>query len=162
LGARAKTRWPTTRAPGLRALIKVYDTPGTDLAASPEADDHRSASRDMNLYDREAFEFHSYAPRAGLFYNRNDGFGLSLGLSSCAKAFASPITKIATISTCKPQLARSFNLGWLAAIGKVDLGAKVSYSNYFPSITSSASATIGKKRRNYTTPVTTVPTTNIL
>jgi hypothetical protein len=107
----------------------VYDTPGTDLAASPEADDHRSASRDMNLYDREAFEFHSYAPRAGLFYNRNDGFGLSLGLSSCAKAFASPITKIATISTCKPQLARSFNLGWLAAIGKVDLGAKVSYSN---------------------------------
>jgi PIN domain nuclease of toxin-antitoxin system len=63
----------------------VYDTFGTDLAASPEADDRRSASRDVNLYDREAFEFHSYAPRVGFFYNRNDGFGLSLGLSSCAK-----------------------------------------------------------------------------
>jgi hypothetical protein len=100
-----------SRAPGLRALTKVYDTdtPGTDLAAGPETDDHRSTSPNVNLYDRGAFEFHSYAPRAGLFYNRNDGFGLSLGLSFLRQGFRKPDYKTAMISTCRPRPAGSFS-----------------------------------------------------
>jgi hypothetical protein len=125
-----------SRAPGLRALTKVYDTPGTDLAAGPETDDRRSASPTVNAYDREAFEFNSYAPRAGLFYNRNDGFGLSLGLSFIRQGFRKPDYKNRYDFNLQTSTGGQFQLTAASrhryAIGKVDLGAEVSYGNYFP------------------------------
>jgi hypothetical protein len=125
-----------SRAAGLRTLTKVYDTPGTDLAAGPETDDRRSASPGVNTYDREAFEFNSYAPRAGIFYNRNDGFGLSLGLSFLRQGFRKPDYKnrydfnLQTSTGGQLQLTAASRHRY--AIGKVDVGAEVSYGNYFP------------------------------
>ncbi|MVN75240.1 hypothetical protein GO988_02775 [Hymenobacter sp. HMF4947] len=125
-----------SRASGLRALTKVYDTPGTDLAAGPETDDRRSARRDVNLYDREAFEFNSYAPRAGLFYNRNDGFGLSLGVGFVRQGFRKPDYKNRYDFNLQTSTGGQFQLTGSTrhryAIGKVDIGAEVSYGNYFP------------------------------
>ncbi|TDN37172.1 hypothetical protein E4631_06980 [Hymenobacter sp. UV11] len=125
-----------SRAPGLRRLTKVYDTPGTDLAAGPETDDRRSSRPDVNLYDREAFEFNSYAPKAGLFYNRNDGFGLSLGVGFVRQGFRKPDYKnrydFALQASTGGQLQLTASTRHRYAIGKVDIGAEVSYGNYFP------------------------------
>jgi hypothetical protein len=125
-----------SRAPGLRALTKVYDTPGTALTPGPETDDRRSASPTVNAYDREAFEFNSYAPRAGLFYNRNDGFGLSLGLSFIRQGFRKPDYRNRYDFNLQTSTGGQFQLTAASrhryAIGKIDLGAEVSYGNYFP------------------------------
>ena len=125
-----------SRAAGLRRLTKVYDTPGTDLAAGPETDDHRSASPEVNRYDREAFEFNSYAPRAGLFYNRNDGFGLSLGVSLVQQGFRKPDYKnrydLGLQTSTGGQLQLTASTRHRYAIGKVDIGAAASYGSYFP------------------------------
>ncbi len=125
-----------SRAPGLRTLTKVYDTPGTALTPGPETDDRRSASPSVNAYDREAFEFNSYAPRAGIFYNRNDGFGLSLGLSFLRQGFRKPDYKNRYDFNLQTSTGGQFQLTAASrhryAIGKVDLGAEVSYGNYFP------------------------------
>jgi hypothetical protein len=125
-----------SRAGGLRRLTKVYDTPGTALAAGPETDDHRSASRSINLYDREAFEFNSYAPRLGLFYNRNDGVGLSLGLGFVRQGFRKPDYShrydFALQTSTGGQFQLSASTRHRYAIGHVDVGGAVNYGSYFP------------------------------
>ncbi|HET9503807.1 MAG TPA: hypothetical protein VFO93_09710 [Hymenobacter sp.] len=125
-----------SRAAGLRRLTKVYDTPGTTLAAGPETDDRRSASRTVNLYDREAFEFNSYAPRLGLFYNRNDGVGLSLGLGFVRQGFRKPDYShrydFALQTSTGGQFQLSASTRHRHAIGKVDVGGEVNYGSYFP------------------------------
>jgi hypothetical protein len=125
-----------SRAVGLRRITKVYDTPGTDLAAGPETDDRRSTSRTVNLYDREAFEFNSYAPRLGLFYNRNDGFGLSLGVGFVRQGFRKPDYShrydFALQTSTGGQFQLSASTRHRYAIGKVDLGGAVNYGSYFP------------------------------
>lgn len=114
----------------------MYDTPGTDLVAGPETDDRRCARPDVNLYDREAFEFNSYAPRAGLFYNRNDGFGLSLGVGFVRQGFRKPYYKnrydFALQASTGGQLQLTASTRHRYAIGKVAIGAAVSYGNFFP------------------------------
>ncbi|WP_151089024.1 hypothetical protein [Hymenobacter baengnokdamensis] len=125
-----------SRAAGLRTLTKVYDTPDTELAAGPETDDRRSARPDVNQYNREAFEFNSYAPRAGLFYNRNDGFGLSLGVGFVRQGFRKPDYKTRYDFDLQASTGGQFQLTGSTrhryAIGKVDIGAQGSYGNYFP------------------------------
>jgi hypothetical protein len=125
-----------SRASGLRRLTKVYDTPGTDLSRGPETDDHRSASRTVNLYDREAFEFNSYAPRLGLFYNRNDGVGLSLVLGFVRQGFRKPGYShrydFALQTSTGGQFQLSASTSHRHAIGKVDIGGAVNYGSYFP------------------------------
>ena len=98
-----------SRAAGRRTRTKVYDTPGTNLTAGPETDDRRSASPDVHAYNREAFEFNSSAPRAGLFYNRNGVFGLSLSLSFIRQGFRKPDYKNRYDFNPRPRPAGSFN-----------------------------------------------------
>ncbi len=125
-----------SRASGLRALTKVYDTPGTDLGRGPETDDRRSTSRSVNLYDREAFEYNTYRPRLGLFYNRNDGFGLSLGIGFIQQGFRKPNYSSRYDFGLQTSTAGQFQLAASTrhrhAIGKLDLGGAVNYGSYFP------------------------------
>lgn len=69
-----------SRASGLRGLTKIYDMPSTDLAAGSETADRRSASRTVNLYGREAFEFSSAAPGLVLQPQRRRGTVARVGL----------------------------------------------------------------------------------
>jgi hypothetical protein len=125
-----------SRASGLRRLTKVYDTPGTDLTGGPETDRHISISRTVNLYDREGFEYNGYAPRLGLFYNRNDGVGVSLGLGFVRQGFRMPDYKNRYDFDLQASTGGQFQLTAASrhryAIGKVDIGAEASYGNYFP------------------------------
>jgi hypothetical protein len=125
-----------SRAAGLRTLTKVYDSPTTDLTAGPETDDHRSISRTVNLYDREAFEFNSYAPRAGLFYNRNDGIGFNVGVGFVRQGFRKPGYKnrydFDLQASTGGQLQITAASRHRYAIGKIDIGAEASYGNFFP------------------------------
>ena len=125
-----------SRATGLRTLTKVYDTPGTALAAGPETNDRRSASRTVNLYDREAFEYDGYTPRFGLFYNRNDGFGASVGLDIVHQGFRKPDYKnrygFDLQAATNGLFQVTANTRHRHAIGKTDLGAEASYGSSFP------------------------------
>jgi hypothetical protein len=125
-----------SRARGLRRLTKVYDTPGTDLARGPETDDRRSRSRIVNLYDREAFEYNGYAPRLGLFYNRNDGVGVTLGIGFTQQGFRKPDYSnrydFALQTSTGGQFQLSASTRHRYAIGKLDLGGEVNYGSFFP------------------------------
>jgi len=125
-----------SRASGLRRLTKVYDTPSTDLVAGPETDDRRSTSRRVNQYDREAFEYNTYRPRVGLFYNRNDGFGLSLGISFIQQGFRKPGYSSRYDFALQTSTAGQFQLSASTrhrhAIGQFDIGGAANYGSYFP------------------------------
>ena len=125
-----------SQASGLRTLTKVYDTPGTDLAAGPETDDRRSTSRFVNAYDREDFEYDGYRPRFGLFYNRNDGFGASIGVDFVQQGFRKPDYKnrygLDVQGSTNGLFQVTASTRHRYAVGRVDIGAEVSYGSYFP------------------------------
>jgi hypothetical protein len=125
-----------SRAAGLRRLTKVYDTPGTDLTGGPETDRHLSRNPRVNEYDREAFEYGGYTPRLGLFYNRNDGFGASVGLDIVQQGFRKPDYKnrygLDVQGSTNGLFQVTASTRHRYAIGKVDLGAEASYGSFFP------------------------------
>ena len=125
-----------SRAAGLRTLTKVYDVPGTAIQTGPETDTRLSARPGVNAYDRRQFEYDGYAPRLGLFFNRNDGFGASVGFDIVKRGFRKPDYKnkfgldIQAATEGLRQL--TLNTRHRHAFGKVDVGAVASYGNFFP------------------------------
>jgi len=123
-------------ARGLRARTKIYDLPDTALQLGPESDNRTSTHPGVNEYDREQFEFNSYRPSIGLFYNANDGFGASVGITFLRQGFRKPGYKNLYAFDVQGSLNGLFQLTASTrhryAIGKVDVGATASYGNYFP------------------------------
>ena len=123
-------------ASGLRARTKIYDLPDTDLQLGPESDNRTSTRPGVNEYDREQFEFNSYRPSVGLFYNANDGFGASAGVTFLRQGFRKPGYKNLYSFDVQGSLNGLFQLTASTrhryAIGKTDVGATASYGNYFP------------------------------
>ncbi|RIY09765.1 hypothetical protein D0T11_11340 [Hymenobacter rubripertinctus] len=125
-----------SRVSGLRALTKVYDVPGTDLALGSESDNRTSSRPGVNAYDREQFEFNSYRPTIGLGYNRNDGFTASAGVTFLRQGFRKPGYKnqysFLVEGSTGGQRQFTATTRHRYAIGKVDAGASFSYGSYFP------------------------------
>jgi hypothetical protein len=125
-----------SRAAGLRTLTKVYDTPDTELQAGPETNKRLSNRPDVNAYDREQFEYDGYTPRLGLFYNRNDGFGASVGFDVVKRGFRKPDYKnkfgIDVQAATEGLRQITLNTRHRYAFGKVDAGGVASYGNFFP------------------------------
>jgi hypothetical protein len=123
-------------ASGLRKLTKVYDVPDTDLQLGPESHSDISTRPGVNAYDREQFEFNSYRPSIGLFYNANDGFGASAGVTFLRQGFRKPGYKNMYSFDVQGSVNGLFQLtGSIRhryAIGKIDVGATASYGSYFP------------------------------
>ncbi|GAA4021789.1 metallophosphoesterase [Hymenobacter glaciei] len=123
-------------ASGLRARTKIYDLPDTDLQLGPESDNRTSTRPGVNEYDREQFEFNSYKPSIGLFYNANDGFGASAGITFLRQGFRKPGYKNMYSFDVQGSLNGLFQLTASTrhryAIGKIDAGASASYGSYFP------------------------------
>lgn len=123
-------------ARGLRARTKIYDLPGTEMQLGPESDNRTSTRPGVNAYDREQFEFNSYRPSIGLFYNANDGFGASAGITFLRQGFRKPGYKNMYSFDVQGSINGLFQLTASTrhryAIGKVDVGASASYGNYFP------------------------------
>ena len=123
-------------ARGLRARTKIYDLPDTAPQLGPESDNRTSTHPGVNEYDREQFEFNSYRPSIGLFYNANDGFGASVGITFLRQGFRKPGYKNLYAFDVQGSLNGLFQLTASTrhryAIGKVDVGATASYGNYFP------------------------------
>ena len=126
----------SSTASGLRARTKVYDLPDTELQLGPESDNRTSTDPAVNEYDREQFEFNSYKPSIGLFYNANDGFGASAGITFLRQGFRKPGYKNSYSFDVQGSLNGLFQLTASTrhryAIGKVDAGGEASYGNYFP------------------------------
>ena len=125
-----------SRAAGLRTLTKVYDLPDTNLQLGPESDNRTSTRPSVNAYDREQFEYNSYRPSVGLFFNANDGFGASAGVTFLRQGFRKPGFKNSYTFAVEGGLNGLFQLSGSTrhryAIGKVDAGTAVNYGNYFP------------------------------
>ncbi|MBC6609204.1 hypothetical protein H8B13_20465 [Hymenobacter sp. BT188] len=125
-----------SRVKGLRTLTKVYDVPDTDLQLGKEADNRTSTRSNINEYNFEAFDYNSYQPRFTLFYNRNDGFGVSAGVSFLRQGFRKPGFKnlyaFDIQSSSNGLLLLTGSTRHRYAIGKVDAGAEASFGNYFP------------------------------
>lgn len=115
---------------------EVYDVPGTQLQAGPGTADRRSARLGINDYRRNAFEYDGYAPRGGLLYNRNDGFGVAAGFDWVKQAFRKPDYRVRygfdAQYTTGGNRQLTGNVRWRYLIGKWDFGARASYGNYFP------------------------------
>ena len=126
----------SSRATGLRARTKIYDRPDTEMQLGPESDNRTSTRPGVNAYDREQFEFNSYRPSIGLFYNANDGFGISAGVTFLRQGFRKPGYKNMYTFDVQGSLNGLFQLTASTrhryAIGKVDVGTTASYGNYFP------------------------------
>ncbi len=126
----------SSTATGLRARTKIYDLPDTDLTLGPESDNHTSARPGVNEYNREQFEFNTYRPSIGLFYNANDGFGASAGVTFLRQGFRKPGFKnlysfdVQGSGNGLLQLTASTRHRY--AIGKLDAGGTASYGSYFP------------------------------
>ncbi|GAB3847993.1 metallophosphoesterase [Hymenobacter terrigena] len=123
-------------ASGLRARTKIYDLPDTEMQLGPESDNRTSTRPGVNEYDREQFEFNSYRPSIGLFYNANDGFGASAGITFLRQGFRKPGYKNMYSFDVQGSVNGLFQLTASTrhryAIGKVDVGASASYGSYFP------------------------------
>ena len=123
-------------ATGLRARTKIYDLPDTEMRLGPESDNRTSTRPSVNEYDREQFEFNSYKPSIGLFYNANDGFGASAGITFLRQGFRKPGYKNLYSFDVQGSLNGLFQLTASTrhryAIGKIDVGATASYGSYFP------------------------------
>ncbi|MCC2545187.1 hypothetical protein LJY25_01910 [Hymenobacter sp. BT175] len=124
-----------SRAGGLRTLTKVYDTPDTDLKASKETDNHTSARIGINHYDREAFDYDGYNPRATLIFNQSDGFGAGAGFDVVRQGFRKPGYKnlygFDVQGSTNGNFQVSANMRHRYAIGKWDIGARTGYGNFF-------------------------------
>jgi hypothetical protein len=125
-----------SRASGLRTLTKVYDVPDTELKAGPETDNRTSARPGINAYDREQFEYNGYMPRIGLFYNSNDGFGASAGVTFTQQGFRKPGFKNRYTFDVQGSTGGMFLVTASSrhryAIGKIDVGGEANYGNFFP------------------------------
>ena len=123
-------------ATGLRARTKIYDLPDTEMQLGPESDNRTSTRPGVNEYDREQFEFNSYRPSIGLFYNATTASGPARALHSCGRASASRGIRTCYSFDVQGSLNGLFQLTASTrhryAIGKVDVGAAASYGNYFP------------------------------
>ena len=123
-------------ASGLRARTKIYNLPDTEMQLGPESDNRTSARPGVNACDREQFEFNSYRPSIGLFYNANDGFGASAGTTFLRQGFRKPGCKNLYSFDVQGSLNGLFQLTASTrhryAIGKVDAGATANYGSYFP------------------------------
>ncbi|SHI83400.1 hypothetical protein SAMN02745146_1650 [Hymenobacter daecheongensis DSM 21074] len=121
---------------GLRTKTKVYDLADTEMKLSRESDNHTSDKLEVNRYDREAFEYDGYNPRATIIYNRNDGFGAGAGVDIVRQGFRKPGYKnlygfdVRGSSNGNFQVA--LNTRHRHAIGKWDIGARTEYGNFFP------------------------------
>ncbi|MDQ2771052.1 MAG: outer membrane protein assembly factor [Bacteroidota bacterium] len=123
-------------ATGLRARTKIYDLPSTEMQLGPESDNRTSTDPAVNAYDREQFEFNSYKPSIGLFYNANDGFGASAGITFLRQGFRKPGYKNMYSFDVQGSINGLFVLTASTrhryAIGKFDVGGEVRYGSYFP------------------------------
>ncbi|QJX48298.1 hypothetical protein HMJ29_15760 [Hymenobacter taeanensis] len=124
-----------SRVSGLRTLTKVYDVPNTELKAGPETDNHFSSRPNINLYDREQFEYDSYKPRATLIYNRNDGVGVGAGVDLVHQGFRKPGFKTLYSFDIRGSSNGNFQTSLASryrhAFGKWDIGARTEYGNFF-------------------------------
>ncbi|SMC00393.1 hypothetical protein SAMN00120144_3900 [Hymenobacter roseosalivarius DSM 11622] len=125
-----------SRVRGLRALTKVYDVPATDLKLGSESNNRTSRRPDVNHYDREAFEYNSYRPRATVIYNRNDGFGAGLGVDFLRQGFRKPGFSNLYSFDVRGSSNGNFQVSLASrhryAFGKWDIGARAEYGNFFP------------------------------
>ncbi|GAB2969338.1 metallophosphoesterase [Hymenobacter coalescens] len=115
---------------------EVYDVPKTDLQPGPGTADRRSLRLGVNRYDRRAFEYDGYAPRGGLLYNRNDGFGVAAGFDWVKQGFRKPDYRVRygldAQYTTGGNRQLTGNVRWRYLIGKWDAGARATYGNFFP------------------------------
>ncbi|GAA4387995.1 hypothetical protein [Hymenobacter koreensis] len=115
---------------------EVYDVPKTELQAGPATADRRSVQLGVNQYNREAFEYDGYAPRGGLLYNRNDGFGVAAGFDWVKQGFRKPDYRVRygldLRATTGGNRQVTGNVRWRHLIGKWDVCAVASYGNFFP------------------------------
>ncbi|GAA3997215.1 metallophosphoesterase [Hymenobacter fastidiosus] len=121
---------------GLRTKTKIYDVTDTELKPSRETDNHTSDKLTVNHYDREAFEYDGYNPRATLIYNRNDGFGIGAGFDIVRQGFRKPDYKnlygIDVRGSSNGNFQVALNMRQRHAIGTWDIGARTEYGNFFP------------------------------
>ena len=125
-----------SRVSGLRTLTKVYDVPDTSLKLGPESDNRTSTRPDVNLYDREQFEFNSYKPRATVIVNANDGIGVGAGVDFVRQGFRKPGFKNLYSFDVRGSSGGNFQVSLASrhrhAFGKWDVGARTEYGNFFP------------------------------
>ena len=116
---------------GLRARTKIYDRPDTEITLGPKSENRTSTRSGVNEYDRDQFEFNSYRASIGLFYNANDGFGASAGITFLRQGFYKNLYSFDVQGSLNGLFQLTANTRHRYAIGKVDVGATTSYSNYF-------------------------------
>lgn len=125
-----------SRVTGLRALTKVYDVPDTEMQLGKESDNRTSTKLGVNRYDREAFEYDGYNPRATLGYNRNDGFIIGAGFDIVHRGFRKPDYKnlygVDVRGSSNGNFQAALNMRHRHAIGQWDIGARTEYGNFFP------------------------------
>ncbi|WP_375435160.1 hypothetical protein [uncultured Hymenobacter sp.] len=120
---------------GLRTLTKVYDVPDTNLTLGPESDNRTSPNQAVNSYDREAFNYDGYRPRATLIYNQSDGFGAGIGVDIVRQGFRKPGFKnlygFDVQGSTNGNFEVALNMRHRHAIGLFDIGARAEYGNFF-------------------------------
>ena len=121
---------------GLRTKTKVYDVADTELKLSKETDNHTSDKIGVNRYDREAFEYDGYNPRATVIYNQSDGFGVGAGVDIVSQGFRKPGYKnlygLDVRGSSNGNFQVALNMRHRHAIGQWDIGARTEYGAYFP------------------------------
>ncbi|WP_303311283.1 hypothetical protein [Hymenobacter sp. BT730] len=124
-----------SKVSGLRTLTKVYDVPETQLQASSETDNRTSHKQGINHYDREAFEYDGYNPRATLIFNQSDGLGIGAGFDIVHQGFRKPDFKnlygIDIQGSTNGNFQVALNSRYRYAIKKWDIGLRTEYGNYF-------------------------------
>ncbi|WP_156109417.1 hypothetical protein [Hymenobacter sp. APR13] len=124
-----------SRVSGLRALTKVYDVPDTDLKLGPESDNRTSTAPDVNLYERESFQYNGYKPSATLIYNSSDGFGAGVGIDFLRQGFRKPgyknLYSFDIQGTANGNFQASLASRHRHAIGLWDIGVRTEYGNFF-------------------------------
>ncbi|GAA3927584.1 hypothetical protein [Hymenobacter algoricola] len=125
-----------SRVSGLRAKTKVYDLTDTELKLGKESENHTSNQLAVNRYDREAFEYDGYNPRATLIYNQSDGFGAGAGFDIVRQGFRKPDYKnlygFDVRGSSNGNFQVSLNTRHRHAVGQWDIGARTEYGNFFP------------------------------
>ncbi|WP_324670896.1 hypothetical protein [Hymenobacter sp. GOD-10R] len=120
---------------GLRTKTKVYDVTDTELHLDKDSDNRTSDKPGINAYDREAFEYDGYKPRATAIYNSSDGFGLGVGLDIVRQGFRKPGYKnlygVDVQGTTNGNRQLAVNMRHRHAIGLFDIGARAEYGDYF-------------------------------
>lgn len=120
---------------GTRKYTLVYDNTGTRLALGAESKDLTSDARNINAYDRQAFEYNSYNPNGALLYNRSDGLGITAGTKYKRQRFRQPgygsLYGFQLRATQNGNRQLTGNFLWRQALGPLDVGALVDVGQYF-------------------------------